>query len=201
VDVSSGVESLERQDEAMSQPPIPPGGGQPPQNQPWHSEDTQQIPPQGPPQAPPPAQQPYAGAYSQPSGNPYNPYNQPPQGPPPGAPQYGPWQPVQPQQRQRSISDANPLRAAFDFRFTTYATPGLVKIIYILAAILAGIWWIGGALAYLLAGGPVIGIVWLLLGWIPALLWMLFVRIILEASLALVRVADDTRSIRTKIEN
>ena len=40
---------------------------------------------------------------------------------------------------------------------------------------------------------------WLLLGWIPALLWLLFVRIVLEASLALVRVADDTRHIRDKV--
>lgn len=196
-------------------------------------EDTQQLPPQGQGSA----GHPYAGAYSQPSGgNPYNqpysqpsnqpyqqpsaggpyeqtqPYaaNQPPTGPSAGSASFGSWQP-QPPQHQRRATDANPLKAAFDFSFNSYATPGLVKIIYILAAIVAGLWWIGGGLVALISGiaassygggGAIfLGVVGLLLGWIPALLWLLFVRIILEASLALVRVADDARHIRTKIDD
>jgi len=224
----------------MTQPPNQPPQSQPwiagsgqSANQ---SEETQQLPPQGQSSA----GQPYAGAYSQPStGNPYTePYAQPqpqPQSQPrpqqtaahswdqaPGGSSFGTWQPrppqyqpqVQSQQQQRAgkrFSDANPLRAAFDFRFDSYATPGLVKIIYILAAIIAGLWWIGGGLTALIAGmaashygggggSLVLGILGLLLGWIPALLWLLFVRIILEASLALVRIADDARNIRTKLE-
>lgn len=217
----------------MTQPPHQPDDNQPYEHNDWiigsnqsagRPEDTQQLPPH----AGGTSGLPYAGAYSQPSsGNPYNqpyqqpsaggpyqqsqPYdpNQPPAGPPAGG-TFGSWQP-QPPQPQRRFSDANPLRAAFDFGFNSYATPGLVKIIYILAAIVAALWWIGGGLAALIAGiaarsfggggGTVaLGVVGLLLGWIPALLWLLFVRIILEASLALVRVADDARHIRTKIE-
>jgi hypothetical protein len=193
-------------------------------------EDTQQLPPHGQGSA----EQPYAGAYHQSSESSYNPYdtpagspyNQPPgdpytQYPPPptaptgptgGGTPYSSWQPQQPQQPQHRISDANPLRAAFDFGFNSYATPGLVKIIYVLALIVAALWWIGGGLTVLIAGvaarslgggdGSVaLGVIALLLGWIPALLWLLFVRIVLEASLALVRVADDARHIRTKIES
>lgn len=134
----------------------------------------------------------------------------PPYGAPPGGQSgYGPPGPPP----HRSVSDANPFRAAFDFTFDSYATPGLVKIIYVLAVILAAIWWIGGTIMSFItgaaitslgdpygesggAGGVVLGIFWLLLGWIPALLWLLLVRIMLEASIALVRVADDIRHLR-----
>ncbi|QGN34675.1 DUF4282 domain-containing protein [Microlunatus sp. Gsoil 973] len=204
-------------------------------------EDTQPLPPHGQGsadqpyagaynQAPDNPYNPYnpqqsGGPYNQPTGDPYNQYAAPPTPPPtppPTAPTTAPTGPTgggtpyrtwQPQQHsQRRISDANPLRAAFDFGFNSYATPGLVKIIYVLALIVAALWWIGGGLTGLIAGvaarglgggdGSVaLGIIALLLGWIPALLWLLFVRIVLEASLALVRVADDARHIRAKIED
>lgn len=123
----------------------------------------------------------------------------------------------QPPPRDRQTADANPFRAAFDFGFNHYVTPGLVKIIYVLAVILAVIWWIGGAIMTFVMGGAVnsasseiygnsggsggtgfivLGVLDLLLGWIPALLWLLFIRIILEASMALVRLATDMRSLR-----
>jgi len=156
-------------------------------------------------------------------GNPYaDPYAKPPTAPTRGS-SFGTWQhQAQPQTHPKPdrspqqtlppqrFADANPLRAAFDFRFNSYATPGLVKIIYVLAAIIAGLWWIGGGLTALIAGIAavhysgkygmrVLAVLGLLLGWIPSLLWLLFVRIILEASLALVRIADDVRNIRTAI--
>lgn len=125
-----------------------------------------------------------------------------------GQPPYG--------QPKKPITDANPLKAAFDFSFGSYATPGLVKIIYLLAVIVGAIAWIGGAIAYFVLGaaaesatsmydssgggaGPVVaGILQLIFGWIPVLLWLLFVRVVLEAAMALVRAAEDVRAIRTK---
>lgn len=141
--------------------------------------------------------------------SPNAPYGPPPGGPP-GSGQTGGYGPQQP---PRAIADANPFRAAFDFSFGSYATPGLVKIIYVLAVILAAIWWIGGTIMTFIMGaaimsvgdpygdsgsaaGVVLGLFWLLLGWIPALLWLLLVRIALESSIALVRVADDMRHLR-----
>lgn len=196
-----------------------------------HSTDNPYVAPPTDPYAQPQSQQTAAHSWDLPPSQPQSQpqpqpqqtaapsWNQPPAGPPTGS-SFGTWQPQQyqppaqwqhqPQSRKR-FADANPLRAAFDFRFNSYATPGLVKIIYTLAAIIAGLWWIGGGLTALIAGiaarnlggggaSLALGILGLLLGWIPALLWLLFIRIILEASLALVRIADDARNIRTKLE-
>ncbi|HEY9293848.1 MAG TPA: DUF4282 domain-containing protein [Microlunatus sp.] len=126
----------------------------------------------------------------------------------------GGWQ--QPPRSER-LADANPIRAAFDFSFSRYATPGLVKIIYILAVVIAALWWIGGTIFTFIAGAAassvsaygdsgggggtvLLGFVTLLLGWIPALLWVLFVRVVLEGLMALVRVAEDARGIRKKVD-
>ena len=126
----------------------------------------------------------------------------------------GGWQ----QPRPRQPRDSNPIKSAFDFSFTRYATPGLVKIIYILAVIIAALWWIGGTIVTFVAGaaatsvsvyggssgggggGIFLGFVSLLLGWIPALLWVLFVRVVLEGLMALVRIAEDARGIRVKVD-
>lgn len=204
-------------------------------------EDTQQLPPHGRGSA----GQPYAGAYSQPSGgNPYNqpyqqppagapyqqsqPYNpnQPPAGPPgAGMPQFGGWQAQAPQQPRRRALDANPLRAAFDFSFKSYATPGLAKIVYIIAIVLGVVWWIGGAIYWFRVGAAInhltssisgafggggsdggangfttLGILSLVLGWIPVALWIFLVRAFLEAAIAMVRTAGDARSIREKVD-
>lgn len=126
-------------------------------------DETRQLPPYGQSSA----GQPQDGAYSQPSaGNPYaqpptpppsQPYapptgqswGQPPAGPPGGS-SFGAWQPQfqqQPQpQHHKRFADANPLRAAFDFGFKSYAAPGIAKIVYIVAIALGVVWWIGGSI-------------------------------------------------------
>ncbi|GAB3916617.1 hypothetical protein GCM10011575_25100 [Microlunatus endophyticus] len=214
-------------------------------------EETQQLPPYGQSSA----AQPQAGSYSQPSaGSPYGqpptqPLTQPPAQPqsqpyaqptapswgqpPSGAPDtssFGAWQSQPPQQlqpqQQKRFGDANPFRAAFDFGFRTYATPGIAKIVYIVAIVLGVVAWIGGAIYWFrvaaainhlasslsspFGGGgdsnagsafTVIGIVSLVLGWIPVLLEILIVRVFLEAAIAMTRTADDARHIREKIED
>lgn len=132
----------------------------------------------------------------------------------PGGQGYTSWQTAS---GKRPIGDANPLKAAMDFGFQSYATPGLVKIIYILAVVLGALWWIGGTIVLFAAAAsqPVIagystgpsgsdfipGILSLLLGWIPVLLWLLFVRVLLEAAMALVRTATDVRALRTEVDS
>lgn len=189
-------------------------------------EDTQHLPPQG--QGP--AGQPYAGSYSQPyTGQPYE-QAQPwagnqSQGGPPGQGSFGGWQPQQPQPQHR-IKDANPLRAAFDFSFRSYATPGIAKIVYIVAIVLGVLWWIGGSIYWFVIGALIthaaqsltgglgggsgssggggfttMGILSLVLGWIPVALWVLVVRVFLEAAVAMIRTAGDARVIREKVED
>lgn len=90
--------------------------------------------------------------------------------------------------------DANPISALFDFSFTKFATPGLVKIVYILQVVAAvGVWliWLLGALAgNSFGGGPGMALVVLLFGWIPVLLSIAFTRFILEGVVALIRIHD-----------
>lgn len=215
-------------------------------------EETQQLPPYGQSSAGQPQEsaysQPSAGhpynPYAQPPTQPATQPQQQPQsspyappmagqswGQPPAAPPSGSafsWQPQLPQQTQpkrtKRTADANPLRAAFDFGFRSYATPGIAKIVYIVAIALGVVWWIGGSIYWFRVGaeinhftssisGPfgggtsnagsaftVIGILSLVLGWIPVLLGIFLVRVFLEAAIAMTRAADDARNIRTKLE-
>lgn len=103
--------------------------------------------------------------------------------------------------------DANPFEAAFDFTFDTYATPGLVKIVYAASVLVTVLGYVGIVIATFAAtlpdktafgvviaqGTPVPGLAVLLLGWIPALLLILGVRLALEQVLATVRTAMHLR--------
>lgn len=116
---------------------------------------------------------------------------------------------------------ANPLKAAFDFSFTSYATPGLVKIIYLLAVIITAAGWLGALIGAVVLGSGTAATyarysepsglettlfrllypaLVLLFGWIPGLLSLLFLRVVLEAASALVRSAEDVRVMRAVLE-
>jgi hypothetical protein len=75
--------------------------------------------------------------------------------------------------------------ALFDFSFTKFATPGLVKIVYILQVVGA----VGAWLLWLLAAFGASRLV-LLVGWIPVLLSIAFTRFVLEGIVALIRIHD-----------
>lgn len=107
--------------------------------------------------------------------------------------------------------DANPLAALFDFSFARFATPGLVKIVYILVVVTAVGGWLLSVLGALGAGvlvgsaggdGAVMVFVTLFFGWIPALLSIAFARFVLEGVVALIRIHDRVAEIadRTKDE-
>lgn len=104
----------------------------------------------------------------------------PPQGP--GGPEYG---------ASGASSDARGFFGAlFDFSFNSFVTPKIVKVVYVLFTI-------GMALAlvvYVIVGfaaDPVIGVLVLLLGWIPALLYLAFIRMTLEFYYSVVRMSQD----------
>ena len=73
-------------------------------------------------------------------------------------------------------------------------SPGLVKIVYILQVVGA----VGSWLLWLLAafgasrfdGGAAVGLLVLLVGWIPVLLSIAFTRFVLEGIVALIRIHD-----------
>jgi hypothetical protein len=166
--------------------------------------DTGPLPP--PPQAPPPqAGHPQAGP----------PQTPPPQAPPPQAPrpqaprpQAGPAQaaPPQPPPPRPSPGPAQPgqtgakgfLGALFDFRFTSFVTPKVVKVLYPLIMILTGL----TALSFIdIAFRASIGFGFVSL-FILAPLFFLVVtaiyRILLEFFIVIFRVAEDIRAMRER---
>jgi hypothetical protein len=163
----------------MTNDPGNPGEYQPGQQQGWQG--GQQPPPypsgfgqpQQQQQQPPPA---WGGGYPQQPGQPGQPGAF---GPPPG-------QPTGPQQQ----SGGSPFAALFDFEFTTFATPAVVKILYIVGMILLGL----GYIAALISGfaqGAVIGLVFLIGGAIVVLFYLIMFRVLLEFYYAVVRMSED----------
>lgn len=110
--------------------------------------------------------------------------------------------------------DANPIKAAFDFSFDSYATPGIVKIVYIIGVALSVLWWLFLIIAGFQAGRPrdygfgvetegtiVLGILAILFGWIPAAFFILLLRLSLELTLSSVRTAMDVRVLRERSDD
>src|SRR5690606_589011 len=101
-------------------------------------------------------------------------------------------------------------KAAFDLSFRDYATPGIVKVLYVLGIVMAGLWYLGTVIGAFAAfapsrdigfgvevpGTPVPGILALLLAWIPAAFFVLLLRMALEMVLSSVRTAADVRVLR-----
>lgn len=142
-----------------------------------------------PPQGPDHGQQQQPPSYGQPPAGP-PPYGQPPAGQPPASGGYTAY-PSGPGPAMPAAGQKGFLGALFDFSFTSFVTPTIVKFVYILITI-------GLALGYLLlvvvgfAGDtPVVGIVVLLLGWIPFLVYLALARMTLEFYFALVRMSED----------
>jgi len=100
---------------------------------------------------------------------------------------------------------------AFDFSFETYATPAVVKVVYMLMVIFCVLAYAGNALlafavfmpdqdiaGFRHTGSAFPGILALVLGWIPGLILILVARVSFEQALATVRTAIDARALRTR---
>jgi uncharacterized membrane protein YtjA (UPF0391 family) len=192
-----------------SQPPTPPTQtyGQPPQQQPAGYGQQQpgafgQQQPQGYGQ---PATQSF-GQQSQPGQQPGG-YSQPGYGQQhPGAAAWGAGA-----QSPQPPRDAGPIKAAFDLSFNSWATPGLVKIVYIVGIVLVVVSYVISVISMFIAGLPrdygfgvesegtvVPGILTLVFGWIPGAFFILLLRVGLEQVLSNVRTATDIRVLRTR---
>jgi hypothetical protein len=159
----------------MSNDPGAPGEYQPgqPGQQGWQGGQQQPPYPSGfgqqqQQQQPPPAW----GGYPQPGQQPGA------YGPPPG-------QPGGPQGQASS-----PFAALFDFEFNSFATPVVVKILYIVGMVLLGL----GYVAALIAGfaqGVGVGLAFLIGGAILVLFYLILLRVTLEFYYAVVRMSED----------
>lgn len=127
----------------------------------------------------------------------------------PGAYAAQPQQPMQP--TSTASRDDGVFKALFDFSFTKYATPSVVKVFYILGIVIGALYWIGGALFMMVAGGAassygsndasgaIIGIVWLIFGAPVFFFYLVGLRMQLEFMIALIRTNQDTQAIRAKL--
>ncbi|TQM15587.1 DUF4282 domain-containing protein [Pseudonocardia kunmingensis] len=154
-----------------------PGEYQPGQ-QGWSGGPQQQPPYPGgygqqPQQQQPQQQQPGWGGYPQPGQQPGG-YGQAPTGPVGG-----------PQGRAGS-----PLAALFDFEFNSFATPAVVKILYIVGMVLLGLFYVG-ALIGGFTQGVGIGLVVLVVGAVVLLFYLILFRVTLEFFYAIVRMSED----------
>jgi uncharacterized protein DUF4282 len=80
--------------------------------------------------------------------------------------------------------------ALFDFSFSTFATPKIVKFVYVLATIVIAL----GFVAFVISGfadNVGVGIFLLILGAIGAIVYLAFIRMTLEIYYAVVRMSQD----------
>jgi hypothetical protein len=134
----------------------------------------------------------YGGAMSDDSTLPQNsPYGAaPPPPPPPG----GPMPPVAPAAGGGSPLGADDatgfFKALFDFSFTTFITPKVVKVVYIIATVLLSIAFLIVLISSFSESAGA-GVLVLLIGPIAFLLYLAFIRMSLEFMVAIVRMSED----------
>ncbi|MGC5628785.1 DUF4282 domain-containing protein [Georgenia sp. Z1344] len=80
----------------------------------------------------------------------------------------------------------------FDLSFNDFITLTFAKIIYVLVIGIAAIGWLMLVVTGFATGEAMLGILALLLGWVPALLYLVLVRVGLESAIALIRTAQNT---------
>lgn len=137
---------------------------------------------------------------SQPPYNPNDPGNVPPQ--PPGG---GPYMSGGPQGGgAQNFEEAKGFFGAlFDLDFKNFVTIKFAKFIYIIVIAAVGLWgifgWLVGSFT-MMTESMFVGIIWLLLGWIPVLLGLIFARITLEFYVAMARTAQNTGAAHAELQ-
>jgi len=131
-----------------------------------------------------------------------NPGNVPPQSPGGGYPQPGPGG-AQGGPSSNSVEAKGFFAGLFDFSFQTFVTLKFAKFIYIIVMVVIGLWalfgWLIGSIV-LMTQEPLVGLLSLLLGWIPMLLALIFARLMLEFYVAMARTAQNTAGTRVELE-
>jgi hypothetical protein len=140
----------------------------------------------------------YAPGYGQQPGSPYGaPQGQSPYGAPYGGPGYGAPAGVGPGGLAPPGPPRNFFGALFDFSFDSFATPVVIRALYVLVLI-------GIALGYVVAviigftQGALTGLAFLVGGAVVAFVYLVLARITLELYYAVVRIAEDVRVLRDK---
>ena len=115
------------------------------------------------------------------------------------------WGPTTAQVGAPKPKDDNPFAALLDFEFRRYATPGLIKIIYIVLLVAIGLSMLFGLASGLsmlssqwTAG---VGVLTMLASGVGAIVSVLLVRIGLEYAIATIRMSGDIAKMREELQS
>lgn len=81
--------------------------------------------------------------------------------------------------------------ALFDTSFTTFVTPMIIKVVYILGMVAIGLATIFFALSGFFGDSPALGVVTIIVGPIVGLLYLCFFRMMCEFYVAITRMSED----------
>jgi Domain of unknown function (DUF4282) len=134
------------------------------------------------------------GDYGPPDG-PTPPTPPPSQGPPEGSappppPQGYPAAPPPPPSGPVGTDASGFFSALFDFTFSTFATPKIVRFVYLLATVVIGLFFVVWVVAAF-SENVGLGIFVLILGLVAAIVYLAFIRMTLEIYYAIVRMSQD----------
>jgi len=93
---------------------------------------------------------------------------------------------------QGSGSDRSLLARVFDLSFTEFVTPSIIKVIFVVGVILAGLGSLGILVAFASQGGGSV-VVGLILAPLVFLIYTLLVRVMCEIYILLFRIEENTR--------
>jgi hypothetical protein len=111
-------------------------------------------------------------------------YQQPPPGGPGGYP-------PPPGNQPAPSSSVGFFGALFDFSFTYFVTPKIVKFVYILALVALAIGYVIFVITGFASDEPIAGLFFLIIGAIGFLIYLAFIRMTLEIYYAVVRMSED----------
>jgi hypothetical protein len=83
------------------------------------------------------------------------------------------------------------LGALFDLSFTTFVTPMIIKVVYVIGLVLIGLGTLFFAVSGFFGDSPGLGIVTLVLAPVVGLLYLCFFRMMCEFYLAITRMSED----------
>jgi Domain of unknown function (DUF4282) len=112
---------------------------------------------------------------------------------PPPSPGWGSQGPAGAGPTQVTPGDRSGFAAMFDFSFSSFATPSLIRLMYIVGSVLIGLFYIGYVIA-LFSVSPALGLITVVVGAVVALFSMAMLRMSLEFYYAVVRMSEDIRN-------
>lgn len=85
----------------------------------------------------------------------------------------------------------------FDFSFTSFVTPSIVRVLYILITIVLILAYLGFVIGTFATSGA-LGILVLIFGAVVFFVYLALARVVLEFYMAIFRMADDMQAIRRR---